>query len=462
MDIFVLYYIVAVILMFLLVWKYKRSMFALLLILLAFGGTFDFWIPRGMQMINILTTIIGTYLVFVNKVWRVFRYFRYLVIAFAIFSFYFILVNLLVHINDVLFVFSQYSKYYVPFVSLLLLLHYAHKDILYLRYFNQLIFELLLIQIIISIYKYLLFGGHFWEGMVGTFGVLRGGGAGTSFPLVALCWVALNTNLDFRSWRSWLFIAGLLLLGIAAGKRAVILLFPILFLILSIYICRKKYSYRMWFMIATIPLLFYLGVRLTPSFNKEKKVWGNFDLEYVLDYTKSYSTGRVKEGEVAKGRLGSVAIFWTTFKDTDNYSIKTLFGEGVEHAYTTIEERELYNQFGVSYGLNHRGDITGILMLQIAIGIVGVILFIIYDWFLFRIVKYKRLRWVLLALLMFDFVYYNATMSRDPFVSVLMMYIIVYSLVQHTPKGQYIGNTFPWFLPKQKKENANHLNQQVS
>ena len=121
----------------------------------------------------------------------------------------------------------------------------------------------------------------------------------------------------------------------------------------------------------------------------------------------------------------------------------------------------LYNQFGVSYGLNHRGDITGILMLQIAIGIVGVILFIIYDWFLFRIVKYKRLRWVLFALLMFDFVFYNATMSRDPFVSVLMMYIVVYSLVQHTPQGQYIGNTFPWFLPKQKKENANHLNQQV-
>lgn len=448
MDVFALYYLISAILASILLWKYRRSMFAIMLVLLAFSGTFDFWFPRGTQVINILAMLISTYLLYISKVWRIFRKVRYLLIAFTVFSLYFILVNTLVHLNDILFISSQYSKYYVPFVSLLLLLHYAHKDVSYLKYFNQLIFELLLIQIVISIYKYLLFGGHYWEGMVGTFGVLRGGGAGTSFPLVALCWVALNTNLDFRSWRSWLFIAGLLLLGIAAGKRAVVLLFPILFLILSIYICRKKYSHRIWFVIAAVPLLFYFGVRLTPSFNPENKVWGSFDLNYVLNYTEDYSMGEVadgKERERYTGRVGSALAFWNIFKDVDNYSIKTLFGEGVERAYTSAENREAYNQFGIDYGLNHRGDITGILMLQIAIGLIGIVLFVIYYWFLFRLIRYKRLRYVLFALTMFDFVFYNSMMIREPFISALMMHIIVYSCVQYSSKGQYSMQSHPFF-----------------
>ena len=168
---------------------------------------------------------------------------------------------------------------------------YGFMDVVYVRYFNQIIGLVLLIQICVSMYKYILFEGHFWEGMVGTFGGVKGGGTGTSFPLVALCWVAINSNMDIRNWKSWIFIAGLLLVGIATGKRAVILLFPILFLVLSVYVCKKKYSNRVWIVIAAAPLLFYLGVRLTPTFNPENKVWGTFDLEYMLNYTENYAMG---------------------------------------------------------------------------------------------------------------------------------------------------------------------------
>ena len=451
MSIYTLYYLVSTILMLVMLWNYRQDLLALLLILLAFSGTIAYWIPRGMQIINIVTVLLSTYLAIEKKLWTTFSCFRYLIASFTIFSLYFVLNNLLNHGESVLMIFSQYSKYYVPFVCLLLFIYNGRKSIAYLHYINHLLGLILLIQVGVSVYKFWLFGGHFFEGMVGTFGALRGGGIGTSFPLVALCWVAINSNMDIRKWKSWLFIAGLLLLGIATGKRAVILLFPILFMVLSVYVCKKKYSHRIWLVVAAAPLLFYIGVRLTPTFNPENKVWGSFDLEYMMNYTEDYAMGEVEEGEEREkytGRVGSALIFWNIFKDIDNYSNKILLGEGVGRAYSSIEERKDYNKFGQDYNLNSRGDITGVLMLYIAIGVVGVVLFIIYYVFLFRIVQYKRLRWILFLLVMFDFIFYNSTMIRNPFVSTVMMFVIVYSLVQYSPRGRYLMNTHPMFAPR--------------
>ena len=216
MSVFTLYYLVATIFMLAFLWNCRQNLFALLLILLAFSGTIAYWIPRGTQMMNIITVLLSTYLFVRNKVWQIFPHMQYLMLSFIVFSLYFICDNLLVHHDSILFVFSQYSKYYVPFICLFLFIFYARKDVIYLRYFNKLIGVLLLIQVCMTVYKFTLLGGH-WEGMVGTFGSVRGGGTGTSFPLVALCWVAINSNMDIRKWKSWLFIAGLLLLGIAAG-----------------------------------------------------------------------------------------------------------------------------------------------------------------------------------------------------------------------------------------------------
>lgn len=449
MSVFTLYYLVATIFMLAFLWNYRQNLFALLLILLAFSGTIAYWIPRGTQMMNIVTVLLSTYLFVQNKVWRVIPNVRYLILSFLVFSLYFVCDNLLVHNDSILFVFSQYSKYYVPFVSLLLFMYYARKDVIYLRYFNKLIGMILLTQVCVSAYKFIVMGGHFWEGMVGTFGSVRGGGSGTGFPLVALCWVAINSNMDIRKLKSWLFIAGLLLLGIAAGKRAVILLFPILFMLLSVYVCKKRYSNRVWIIVAAAPLLFYFGVRLTPTFNPENKVWGSFDLEYMMNYTENYAMGEVDEGEEREhytGRVGSALTFWNIFTDVDNYSVQTWLGGGVERAYTSSEDREAYDQYGKEIGLNHRGDVTGILMLYLAIGVLGVLMFIVYYWFLFRLVRYKRLKLVLFALVMFDFIFYNSTMIRDPFVSMLMMFVIVYSLVQYSPQGKYSMVSHPYFL----------------
>ena len=78
MSVFIAYYLVATILMLIVLWNYRRNLFAILIILIAFSGTIAYWIPRGMQMMNVVTVILSSYLFVRNQVWKYFQYFRYL------------------------------------------------------------------------------------------------------------------------------------------------------------------------------------------------------------------------------------------------------------------------------------------------------------------------------------------------------------------------------------------------
>ena len=42
------------------------------------------------------------------------------------------------------------------------------------------------------------------------------------------------------------------------------------------------------YVLLIIPLIFYLGVRLNPTLNKEEKIWGSFDLYMSLSIPKMY------------------------------------------------------------------------------------------------------------------------------------------------------------------------------
>lgn len=453
MDIFAVYYWVALIVMLVMLYRYRKHPMCAFLVLMAFTGVASYFIPRGTQYANIVYVCIAAYLFCRHTVWTQFRMYKLIIVAFLVFSAYFMMDSLMLS-ESLLFVFSQYSKYFIPFVCFTLFLYYAVHDVKAVCLVNNLVGELLVIQCFFGIFKWILMGGHFWEGMVGTFGAFRGGGSGTSFPLVSLCWVAVNSNMNIKNWRSWLLILGLLFIGVAAGKRAVIILYPLLFLVLSVFVCRRKYSRYVWVALCAVPLMFYLGVRLTPTLNPEHKVWGNFDLNYMLNYTEDYTAGEAdEEGNRTEyeGRFGAVQLFWNIVRDTDNYTHTILFGEGVERAYTSTENREAYDRFGRDYGLHHRGELTGVFMLYIAVGLVGVLLFLVYYIFLLRIVKYRRLHLTLLALVMFDFICYNFTSVRDPFVNTILMFTIVYSLLQYTPKGKFVGTIHPLFLTQQDR-----------
>lgn len=458
MDIFAIYYTTALLVLLFMLFRHRKSALSELLVLIAFTGVFSYFIPRGTQYANIVYVLFVTYLVIKKEAWKQKHFYRNIIILFAIFSIYFLLDGLVLESNW-LFLFSQYSKYYLPFACFMLFVYYASRNPRYLLNFNQVFYELLTIQCIFGVFKWILMGRHFWEGMVGTFGGVIGGGAGTGFPLIALCWVAVNSNMNIRKWYSWIFVFGLLFVGIAAGKRAVIILYPILFLALSVFVCRKKYSRRVWILIAAVPLMLYLGVRLTPTLNTENQMWGSFDLDYALNYSENYVAGDEETRDTHyRGRLGSVRLMGDILKNTNNYTSQTLFGEGVVRAYTSTEDRDAYNQFGKDYGLDHRGALTGVFFLYIAIGIVGVFLFCVYYWQLFGFVKYKRLRFTMWGLVMFDFICYNSTTVRDPFVNTLLMFTIVYSLCQFSSEGMFVGQIHPLFnsIKKKYRQNSNN------
>lgn len=431
------------------VWHYRGSAFLLLLLCAGFEGTLTFWIP-GLtpQYMRVIYVIWITYLVVKFKAWRVIKGKMHVLLwAFVIFSVYFIWVGFYMNDDTFLMIFSQYSKYYVPFAAMLVFGHYHHRNPAYIVYFNKFFGEFILIQIIFAIVKYSLLGFHHWEGMVGTFGPIRGGGSGTSFPLIALAWVLVNTNMDIRGWKSWVFVAGLLLIGIATGKRAVVVLYPAFFLLFAMFVSKKRYGKGVMIALAMLPLLFYVGLRLTPSLNPEKKVWGSFDPEYALNYAQDYSMGKKSkygEGDRAEGdgRVGANRLLWETITDYENYTQETWTGYGLQRI--VVNDLTQYSNRHYYFGINSRGSLTGFAMLFLSIGLIGLILFMVYYWFYFIHAKYWRLRFALYGIVMFDFIFYNAQTTQAPLLSILLIFVMYYSQIQYTPSGKFVGRKPPY------------------
>ncbi len=437
------YYLIALVLMLWMMWRYRQSLFLLLLLLLAFNGPLSYFLPSGPQVMRVVTTVLATYLLVQYNVFKHWEQLKGLVILFGILSIYFLYVSLIKWQDGLLFTLGQYSKYYVPFTCYLLFAVWMEKSPQSLEYINVFFRELIYIQILSGVLlKAIMLNMHFWEGMVGTFGQPQGGGAGTSFPLVALAWVCVNTNMNIKGWKSWAFLAGLLLIGIMTGKRAVVVLFPLFFVIFALYVARKKYPKMVMTVIVLAPLLFYFGLRLTPTLNPEHKVWGSFDIEYALNYGKDYSMGETDQygnREKGVGRVGATLLMWEWIKDVENYDTHSLFGHGVERIFKSNDFEHYYDK-DYNFGINHRGSMTGVVMWYLAFGLIGLILFMLYYWFFFKIIRYLRLRFALYGMVMFDFILYNAQMIREPFICVLVIFVMYYSRLKYTNKGIFIGS----------------------
>ncbi len=435
------YYLIALGLMLWMVWRYRQSSFLLLILLLAFNGPLSYFLPSGPQIMRVVTTVFATYLLLQYKVYKHWEPLRGLVISFIVLSVYFFYISLIEWQDGLLFTFGQYSKYYVPFACYLLFFVWFKKNSQSLEYINYFFKELIYIQILSGVLKAIMLNFSFWEGMVGTFGQQQGGGAGTSFPLVALAWVCVNTNMDIKGWKSWAFIAGVLLIGIMTGKRAVVILFPAFFVLFALYVARKKYPRMVMTVIILAPLLFYFGLRLTPTLNPENRVWGSFDIDYALNYSKDYSMGKTDpygNREKGVGRVGATLLMIDWIKDVDNYDIHSWIGHGVERIYATNDFEHYYDK-DYNFGINHRGSMTGIVMWYLAFGLIGLILFMLYYWFFFKIIRYSRLRLAISGMVMFDFILYNAQMIREPFVCVLLIFVMYYSQLKYTNKGMFVG-----------------------
>jgi hypothetical protein len=356
--------------------------------------------------------------------------------SFSAYIFYFFFVSFFKHDDNLPLVISQSLKYIIPIIS-----YFVFESYLKLtngrssKLFNLVLKDLILAQIVFCVIKLIVLQA-IQEGLVGSLTGRDGGGAGTSFPLLCMIWLAYNTRMKFSN-KFFLYVLGFLFIGFMTGKRAIMFLFPLEFAVLYIVYRVKSMPQLMKLILHSfLAMIFflYIGLKLSPTLNPDNKVWGRFDLEYAYDYAVKYSGGNedkkgrttVNEGE---GRLGATLLFWNKFIDVSNYDTKILFGVGNEYMrYNTLD-----TYFDQEYlmGVDYRGGVTGITLMYFISGVVGVLLFLLYFIPILLLINDIKMKLVVIGVVLFDFLFYNAQLIEHTALQAMLLLIVSINSVKN-------------------------------
>ncbi len=260
---------------------------------------------------------------------------------------------------------------------------------------NRFVFFLFILQIVASIIKYIILGPY--EEYVGTM-IITTGSLNTVFPLIAIVYMIYAWFHMGRKPRYLLYVLGFLFMGWVGDKRGIYFyLVIILFLIFwKRFRDRQRGSFipvtAIWWspvIVAALIGIFYLGVRLTPSLNPEKKVWGSYNAKFLSSYIYVYNVKEQRTGDY-RGRFGGTYLILYEFFTGNGIMIRQpvtattlLTGFGADNYVGDVGERIIKQQkAGI---LRVTGIIsTGFTQSLLATGILGVILML---WFYFYYIK---------------------------------------------------------------------------
>jgi hypothetical protein len=201
---------------------------------------------------------------------------------------------------------------------------------------------------------------------------------------------------------------------------------PVFILLFMYYVPRRIKANHLLYAFPLIPLIFYAGVRLNPTLNKENKVGGSFDFQYVLDYSQNYTFGKTSESpgiQLGQGRGGATFLLFDKLTNSNSLTLKDIWGTGLEGIYTTD-----YEQFeNENYGVNSKGSITGVYQSYLTSGFVGVGLTIFFIISILGLVREPRIRITLALLIFWDYFFYSGLILRAQALFVLFLFIIIYS-----------------------------------
>ncbi len=203
--------------------------------------------------------------------------------------------NNIYYISILLFV-REILVYYLFFLGVLNL----ELSVGSVRQIISLMVLLFIIQIPASWIKYFAIGmDETWIGTVS----YQGGELGLLVTLFA-CAFLISAFLYKKKLSYLMWIVLFFLFGIINEKRATVFVFPVLLVFLFIHYNAlskknglpsrlrsifKLFSVRRVILItAAFSIILYLGGRLLPDFNPEKKVWGSFDIQHMYDYAVGY------------------------------------------------------------------------------------------------------------------------------------------------------------------------------
>lgn len=406
-----------------------RQAYCYLTCLFFYGVVYDFsnLLAGGRILVNLYQVVMliwGGMMVLKTQYLKHLQTLRGVFLPFMLYSLYYFYCTFIIHDDSILLVLAQYTKLLIPILFL-----FVMKELVSCGEFKGLFWvfwELVVLQIFFSIFKAVLIGG-FMEGWVGSLTGVDGGGPGTTLPLLGLFLFALKTDFKNHTLQDVLYLAGLLLVGLLAGKRAVWLLFPILYLLLGIYVYKRDIASKFVTIVIVVPILFYIALRVSPSLNPEHKLGGSFDPDYALSYSLKYSAGiddNHNQVQTGVGRVGAVTWMWQRILKPTKES---LIGSGLE--YMVYASHDNYSNQSYYQGINGRGSITGVVSMFMTTGLIGVILFLVFIISVFRQNK-SRFALVVLLLALFDFIFYNATILTISSLLTLALFLNHFSEVE--------------------------------
>ena len=430
-------------------WKYRKDNISLLFILLSWPRVFVFYGKTIENLYKIAILLLCIYFFYQLYAYRVFqKRERWLLVTFALFSVQFILSVLLYTQNTITIVLSQYSRYVE-----ISLLYFIVKYIIYNGKGDQLLslfYDIGLMQIVLSILKIPLVGWQV-EGLVGSFSI-AGGAMGTTIPILWFVNLWYYRKGQLGKW-DWLYVLGLLLVGFTTGKRAVIFILPVVVAAFMIYVPKLRLKTSTIAMtILLVPLLLYLGVRLTPTLNPENKIWGSFDWEYAMGYAETYQFGEEGlQGQAASleqtnsehvqyngGYVGSdskkleaagrggatIAMLRLLIGDYEAID-QDWWGLGFNNMYST--DYEEFDELSLTIHLNHKGSATGVFQSYVTTGLLGVICTILFCFAFLFYCRHKRIKYVLLSVCAWEYFMYTGIIFRTP-VFMAILFIVIHSV----------------------------------
>lgn len=253
------------------------------------------------------------------------------------------------------------------------------------RNFNKLIISLFLAQIIFSFIKFITVGVN-EKVIIGSISV-SGGTLSTMIPLFAISFL-LSYYLHERKTKYLLIIAGFLFMGFTGAKRGIWFYTPVLILLAWFLYIRlnhlKIFTRRSaGFLIPAllfIPAIFYFGVRYNPTLNPEKKIGGEFDMEYVNQYVIEYTFDESENLDVTHGRGANFLRVLNRLFHGNPIHFILGYGPDAAKGVRTYGEG-IWGEFGIS------GPVTGFSTHLVQLGILGCLIIILAFSNVFQIFK---------------------------------------------------------------------------
>lgn len=250
------------------------------------------------------------------------------------------------------------------------------------------IWYIFLFQIIAAIYKLIIIGIN--EAYIGTIS-LRGGSLTVAYTIIGsiLCF---SFYLYSQKKEYLLLILAFIFFSIMGGKRAIIFFLPIVLLFMlfiyqkSISIISVSYKSTIKIILAIIPIIvlsFLVIVKINPTLNPEKKVWGKFDIKYLITYVIAYNSQEIEGLPPGWGRLAAPQLVYNIMIERGNLLLGFGPGNIIASSLTVKsesgDEDVIRDKYGIGYGAR-----TGTMWIMFQLGIIGVIVYYMFYYLIFR------------------------------------------------------------------------------